>query len=84
MISEILDNKFSDLSERFLFLKEILGMRIFFVKFLKKFQKNQKSIDAVIHFAGLKAVNESILRPLEYWSTNVGGTLTLLKMHGSI
>lgn len=42
--------------------------------------KNQKKkIDVVIHFAGLKSVNESIKKPLEYWDVNVGGTLALLK-----
>jgi UDP-glucose 4-epimerase len=34
--------------------------------------------DAVIHFAGLKAVGESEERPLDYYDVNVGGTLTLL------
>lgn len=33
---------------------------------------------AVIHFAGLKAVGESVEKPLEYYDTNIGGTLTLL------
>jgi len=35
-------------------------------------------IDAVIHFAGLKAVGESVDKPLEYYQNNVSGTLTLL------
>ncbi len=35
-------------------------------------------IDAVIHFAGLKAVGESVCKPLEYYDTNVHGTLVLL------
>jgi len=34
-------------------------------------------IDAVIHFAGLKAVGESITRPLDYYISNVGGSATL-------
>ncbi|MDR0531288.1 MAG: UDP-glucose 4-epimerase GalE [Oscillospiraceae bacterium] len=34
-------------------------------------------IDAVIHFAGLKAVPESVWKPLEYYGTNLGGTVTL-------
>jgi UDP-glucose 4-epimerase len=36
-----------------------------------------RAIDAVIHFAGLKAVGESSQIPLEYYSNNLGGTLTL-------
>lgn len=35
--------------------------------------------DAVIHFAALKSVAESVARPLEYFDTNVGGTLNLLR-----
>ncbi|MCC9203697.1 UDP-glucose 4-epimerase GalE [Arthrobacter sp. zg-Y769] len=36
------------------------------------------SIDAVIHFAGLKAVGESVAKPLYYYTNNVVGTLNLL------
>lgn len=37
-------------------------------------------IDAVIHFAGLKAVGESCVKPVEYYDNNIGGTVTLLKV----
>lgn len=36
------------------------------------------SFDAVMHFAGLKAVGESVTQPLRYWDWNVGGTISLL------
>jgi len=36
-------------------------------------------IDAVMHFAGKKAVGESVDRPLEYYDVNVGGTVALLR-----
>jgi len=36
-------------------------------------------IDAVIHFAGLKAVGESIQKPLQYYNNNIAGTITLLE-----
>lgn len=36
------------------------------------------SVDAVVHFAGLKAVGESVERPLAYYKNNVVGTLNLL------
>lgn len=36
-------------------------------------------IDAVIHFAGLKAVGESVNQPLMYFENNVGGSITLLQ-----
>jgi len=37
----------------------------------------QHSVQAVLHFAGLKAVGESGAQPLAYYSNNVGGTVTL-------
>ncbi len=42
-------------------------------------------IDAVIHFAGLKAVGESVSQPLHYYQNNIAGTLTLcevMQSHG--
>ena len=38
------------------------------------------NIDSVIHFAGLKAVGESVEKPLEYYNNNVYGTLILLEV----
>ncbi len=40
----------------------------------------QENISAVIHFAGLKAVGESVSRPLDYFDNNVSGTITLLRV----
>ncbi|WP_455814936.1 UDP-glucose 4-epimerase GalE [Pseudomonas graminis] len=40
---------------------------------------SQHDISAVIHFAGLKSVGESVHKPLEYYQTNVAGTLVLLE-----
>ena len=40
------------------------------------FEKEQ--IDSCIHFAGLKAVGESVAKPWEYYNNNVTGTLTLV------
>lgn len=45
----------------------------------------ERSIDAVIHFAGLKAVGESVQKPLEYYHNNLTGTLILcdvMRRHG--
>ena len=41
----------------------------------KIFKENK--IDAVIHFAGLKAVGESCQKPIEYYDNNIGGTFKL-------
>ncbi len=40
----------------------------------------QKPIDSVIHFAGLKAVGESVSMPLEYYHNNITGTLILCEV----
>ena len=44
----------------------------------KVFEEN--NIDEVIHFAGLKAVGESVEKPIEYYNNNITGTLNLLKV----
>ena len=46
---------------------------------------DEQKIDAVIHFAGLKAVGESVHKPLEYYHNNITGTLMLcqsMREHG--
>ena len=40
----------------------------------------ENDIEAVVHFAGLKAVGESVRKPLEYYTNNIYGTLILLKV----
>ncbi|MBR0148761.1 MAG: UDP-glucose 4-epimerase GalE [Lachnospiraceae bacterium] len=45
----------------------------------------EHKIDCVIHFAGLKAVGESVVKPLEYYKNNISGTLILaeaMRDHG--
>ncbi len=39
---------------------------------------SENAFDAVIHFAGLKAVGESVIKPWEYYDNNITGTLTLV------
>ena len=67
-------------------IKKITGVK---PKFYKKDLVNIADIDdifgkeeihSVIHFAGLKAVGESVLKPLEYYSNNLIGTLNLLQV----
>lgn len=41
---------------------------------------SENDIDAVIHFAGLKAVGESVKKPIEYYNNNLLSTLTLIKV----
>ena len=67
-------------------LKEITGKTIKFYeldvcdkKKLRRVFKENK-IDAVIHFAGYKAVGESVQKPLMYYRNNLDSTLTLLEV----
>ncbi len=39
----------------------------------------KENVDAVIHFAGLKAVGESVAKPMEYYDNNINGTLVLCR-----
>jgi len=69
-------------------VEELTGKRIDFhkVDLLDKekledvFEKIQKKISAVIHFAGKKAVGESVEKPLLYYHNNITGTLVLCEV----
>lgn len=66
-------------------IEKITGKQIKFYKYdlkdLNKLNKvfEENKIDSVIHFAGLKAVGESVEKPLEYYENNLVSTLNLLK-----
>lgn len=47
---------------------------------LKKVFDEFPNISSCIHFAGLKAVGESVSKPLHYYAVNIGGTISLLEM----
>ena len=47
---------------------------------LRKAFQTAKPVEAVIHFAGLKAVGESVQEPLRYWNVNVAGSQCLLSV----
>ena len=67
-------------------IEEITGKRVKFYeidtrdseKLKVVFEENK--IDAVIHFAALKAVGESVQKPLDYYDNNLTNTLTVLKL----
>lgn len=52
----------------------------FLEKIFINLQKKGESFCGVIHFAGLKSVNESKKNPIKYWDVNVNGTINLLKI----
>ncbi len=59
------------LSIHHLDVRDKAGLRLLFA---------QHKIDAVIHFAGLKSVGESVHQPLHYYDNNISGTLALLEV----
>ncbi len=66
-------------SNLFIFKGDLRNECVLKMVFEDALEKN-KPIEGVIHFAGLKAVGESNKFPLEYWDSNVSGTINLLKI----
>ena len=87
----VLDNLSNSSSKSLERVKAITGKDVKFYegdirdrKILEKIFDNE-SIDSCIHFAGLKAVGESVEKPWEYYDNNITGTLTLvdeMRKHG--
>ena len=82
----VADNLSNSSEESLRRVEKITGKKVPFVKTelcnpheVEALFANHPGIDAVIHFAGLKAVGESVSKPLEYYSNNLGSTLTLLE-----
>mgnify|MGYP005762958983 FL=1 len=87
----VADNLCNSSEEALNRVKELTGKDLAFYKvdLLDKEGLDQmfdrEKIDAVIHFAGLKAVGESVAKPLEYYHNNITGTLNLcdsMRNHG--
>ena len=82
----IVDNFVNSKPESLKRIKEITGkdFKFYEVDLLdeKNLEKvfNENEIESVIHFAGLKAVGESVQKPIEYYHNNITGTLILLKL----
>ena len=80
----VLDNLYNASKKSLERVKELSGKAVTFYEgdirdraiLAKIFAENK--IDSVIHFAGLKAVGESVEKPWEYYENNIAGTLTLV------
>lgn len=79
----VVDNLYNASEKSVERVKEITGKDLAFYQAdildeeaLDKIFEKEK-VDAVIHFAGLKAVGESVAKPLEYYKNNITGTLIL-------
>ncbi len=87
----VLDNLCNSCRESLNRVEEITGKKVIFYEAdlldqaaVKNVFDNER-IEAVIHFAGLKAVGESVFKPLEYYHNNITGTLILcdeMRKHG--
>ena len=81
----VLDNLCNASSESLRRVETLTGKKSIFVEgdirdnTILEFLFSKHKIDSVIHFAGLKAVGESVEHPLKYYENNVYGTLTLCK-----
>ena len=83
----VVDNFVNSKPETLKAIKKITGKNFEFYEVdlrdkekLNKIFEENKNITAVIHFAGLKAVGESVKKPIEYYNNNIGGTLILLEV----
>ena len=78
-IKEILRSKDIDISNKLRFFQGDIRKKDFINYIFETALKEKKQIDGVIHFAGLKAVAESVIEPLNYWENNVFGSYNLIK-----
>lgn len=87
----VMDNLYNSSEKALDRVEQITGKKVTFYNAdlldraaIKNIFENEK-IDAVIHFAGLKAVGESVRKPIEYYTNNIAGTLVLvdeMRNHG--
>ena len=81
----IVDNLYNASKKAVLRIGEITGVNpTFYEADILDYEKmteifTKEKPDAVIHFAGLKAVGESVAKPLEYYENNIAGTLSLCR-----
>lgn len=79
----VVDNLCNSKEESLHRIREITGKSLGFIqadirdRYALEEIFNQGAFDAVVHFAGLKAVGESVEKPLDYYHNNVAGTVTL-------
>ncbi len=79
----VVDNLYNSSEEAVKRVEQITGKKVPFYEVDIRDEQGltdvfeKESIDSVIHFAGLKAVGESVAKPLEYYENNIGGTITL-------
>tara|TARA_B100000886_G_scaffold273218_1_gene197130 strand:- start:1768 stop:2823 length:1056 start_codon:yes stop_codon:yes gene_type:complete len=78
-VKEIFKKDNKDISSNLSFFKGDLKNKEFIDNIFKESHQDGNPIKGVIHFAGLKAVAESVTKPLLYWNNNVLGSYNLIK-----
>ena len=88
----VVDNLYNSSRESLKRVEEITGKQVRFYeadirdeKAMNEIFDKENETEAVIHFAGLKAVGESVEKPIEYYENNIAGTLVLcntMRNHG--
>ena len=78
-VKAIFKNQKIDINEKVNFFRGDLRDKKFLDSVFKSSINKGKPIDGVIHFAGLKAVAESVINPIKYWDHNVLGSINLIQ-----
>ena len=79
-LQKILFHEVGEIKEKLFFKKGDLRNKIWLENIFQEFNNKGMPIEAVIHFAGLKSIGESIIDPLHYYEVNLNTTLTLLSV----
>ena len=79
-VSAIAEKNNPTINNHLTFYKGDLRNFDFIYEIFRKAKTSGHPIDAVIHFAGLKSIFDSIENPLKYWDSNISGTINLLKI----
>jgi len=79
-IKKIAKQQIGEIEGRIFFREGDLRNQIWLNSIFEEFKNKNKPIESVIHFAGLKSIEESIRCPLKYWELNINSTLSLLSV----
>ena len=79
-IKNLFDDKIPYIDKRIHFVQGDIRNKRNIDDLFRKFHNDNNNIDAVIHFAGLKSVRDSVKFPIKYWNVNMLGSLNLLEI----
>ena len=79
-IKKILGNEIPNINKIIEFKEGDIRDLNFLEKVFNSKNKKNENFEGVIHFCGLKSVNDSMINPFEYWDVNVLGTINLVNI----